>query len=129
MYKSCSKCGKIHSANYKCQIGRIYAGGSERQLRSQYAWTKKSEEIRERANYLCEVCRDQNIYTYNNLEVHHIEKVKDLPSLLLDNDNLICLCQEHHTLADDGKLDKEYLRMLARRREQGRVQGEISPVG
>ena len=37
----------------------------------------------------------------------------------LDNYNLICLCTDHHKQADQGKLDKEYLRKLARKREKG----------
>ena len=117
MFKSCSRCGKIHDTKYKCNVGRIYAETDERKLRSQYSWTKKSEEIREKANHLCEVCRDQGIYTYNNIEVHHIVKVKDDRSLLLDNENLICLCQEHHKLADAHAIDPVYLRELASKRE------------
>ena len=117
MYKSCSKCGKIHDVNFKCNSFDNSAGRSERKLRSKYIWTKKSEEIRERANFLCEVCRDQGKITYDNIEVHHIVKVKDDESLLLDNENLICLCQEHHKLADKGNLDPDYLRKLALKRE------------
>jgi 5-methylcytosine-specific restriction endonuclease McrA len=117
MWKACSKCGKIHSTQEQCLIGRQYGGGKERQLRSQYSWTEKSKEIREKANYLCEVCRDNNIYTYDNIEVHHIVKVRDDESLLLDNENLICLCKEHHIQADNGEIDQDYLRELARQRE------------
>ena len=118
MFKSCSKCGKIHPRNYQCNVGRTFTGGIERKLRSQYSWTKKSEEIRERANYLCEICREQGIYNYTNIEVHHIVKVKDDESRLLDNENLICLCQEHHKQADNNEIDKDYLIELAKRREQ-----------
>ena len=117
MYKSCSKCGKIHDTKYKCNVGRMFTGGDERKLRSQYAWTKKSEEIRERANHLCEVCRDNGVFTYDNIEVHHIIKVKDDKSRLLDNENLIALCQEHHKQADNNQIDKDYLIELAHRRE------------
>ena len=118
MYKSCAKCGKIHSSNFKCQsIKRVYVGGNERKLRSTNKWTEKSKEIRERANNLCEVCRDKGIYTYKNLEVHHIIKLTEDSSLLLDNNNLICLCVEHHKKADDGLIDKDYLSQLAVRRE------------
>ena len=121
MYRSCSKCGKIHAANYRCgSYKRVYVGGDERKLRSTNKWTEKSKEIRERANHLCEVCRDEGIYTYNDLEVHHIEKVTDAPGMLLDNDNLICLCQFHHKEADKGDLDKDYLRSLAQIRENER---------
>ncbi len=119
MFKACSKCGKIHDSRFQCNVGRTYEGGIERSMRSQYAWTVKSKEIRERANHLCEVCRASGIITYEGIEVHHITKVKDDPSKLLDNFNLVCLCQEHHKQADKGLIDSEYLKELAMRREQG----------
>lgn len=123
MYKSCSKCGKIHDSSFKCNAGkRIYKEiDNERKLRSQYAWTKKSEEIRERAHHLCEVCADRGQISYDNIEVHHITKVRDDKSLLLDNENLICLCQEHHKQADSGEIDKDYLFKLARMRENKNI--------
>ena len=120
MWKSCSRCGKIHRVGYMCNVNRVYKsnqGGQERELRSSYAWTKKSQEIRERANYLCEVCRDQGVYTYKELEVHHIVKLRDDKELLLDNNNLVCLCVKHHKEADDGILNADYLKDLAIRRE------------
>lgn len=107
----------MHPKGHICQAGRTYTGGIERNLRSTYAWTKKSEDIRERANWLCEVCRDQGVYTYNGLSVHHIDKVKDDNSKLLDDDNLICLCDLHHRQADNEEIDKEYLRQLVKKRE------------
>jgi len=120
MLKSCSKCGKIHDYNYKCTKGsRVYNGGEERKLRSTYAWAKKSEEIRAKAQFLCEVCRQQGIYNYKGLEVHHITKLRDNPQGLLDDDNLICLCIEHHKQADAGEIDKAYLSELALMRENG----------
>ena len=117
MMKACSKCGKIHPYNYQCQTKRIYVRDDERKLRSKYSWTQKSQEIRERANHLCEVCRDRGIYTYDNIQVHHIVKLKDDKSGLLDDNNLICLCLSHHQQADDGKIDVEYLKELVERRE------------
>ena len=128
MYRICSRCGKIHTRNYTCHAGkRIYRGGTERTLRSSYKWTEKSKEIRERANYLCEVCRDEGLLTYDGLEVHHIIKVKDDEDLLLDNNNLICLCTTHHHAADHNQIDKEYLLSLARQRENDfkNVQGAL----
>lgn len=119
MYKSCSRCGKIHRQDFKCTKGIIYRGGHERTLRQTNKWKMKSEEIRERANYLCEVCRQTGRYTYNNLEVHHITKLSEDESGLLDNYNLICLCQRHHKDADSGAIPAEYLRQLARIREEG----------
>jgi 5-methylcytosine-specific restriction endonuclease McrA len=79
----------------------------------------KSKEIREKANYLCEVCRDNEVITYDGVEVHHITKLSEDESLLLDDYNLICLCQEHHKAADAGQIDRDYLRELAKAREQG----------
>jgi len=117
MYKSCSRCGKIHASTYNCNVGKVYRGGEERQLRKTYNWTQKSLEIRESSHYLCAVCREEGRYTYDNLEVHHIEKVKDNKDRLLDNYNLICLCQEHHKKADAGEIDKDYLFKLAKQRE------------
>ena len=120
IFQVCSRCGKIHRKNWICNVGREprrYNGGTERALRSSYNWTQKSKEIRERANYLCEVCRAEGVYTYDGLEVHHITKVKDDEDLLLDNNNLICLCTRHHHQADNNELDKEYLLNLARARE------------
>ena len=117
MYKSCSRCGKIHDINYKCNVGKVYKGGEERQLRSRYAWALKSKEIKERSNYLCEVCKQEGIYTYENLEVHHITKVSENKDRLLDNTNLICLCQKHHKLADKNIIPKDYLEELAMIRE------------
>ena len=118
MYKACSRCGKIHDSRFKCNAGKIYQDTEQRQLRNKNAWHEKSKEIRERAQYLCEVCRDQGVINYNNLEVHHIVALKDDSSLLLDNYNLICLCQEHHKLADAGKIDRDYLKQLAEKREK-----------
>ena len=118
MWKSCSKCGKMHQSDHQCSVGRTYHGGNERKLRSTYSWTLKSQEIRERANHLCEVCRDQGIFTYNNIEVHHITKLSEDESKLLDDNNLICLCKDHHLQADNGEIDKEYLFKLVQKREQ-----------
>ena len=117
MLKSCSRCGKIHDISKQCPKIVIYTGGQERELRRTRRWTEKSLQMRERTNFLCEVCRDRGLITYKNIEVHHIEKLKDRPDLLLEDSNLICLCKEHHEQADRGILSKEYLKSLAQGRE------------
>lgn len=122
MFKACSKCGKIHSSNYVCNVRNYNNSDSkEKKLRSQYSWTEKSKQIREDANHLCEVCRDQGIFTYDKIEVHHITKVKDDESRLLDDENLISLCAPHHKQADNNELDKDYLIELARKRISNRA--------
>ena len=85
MYKSCSKCGKIHDSLYKCPKSRIYNPTNEGNIRNTHSWHKKAEEIKRKSNYLCELCKDEHRYTYDNLEVHHIDKIKDKPERLLDN--------------------------------------------
>ena len=122
MFKACAKCGKIHAIDYPCKaLKRIYIKNDERKLRSQYVWTQKSKEIRDKANFLCEVCKDNNVITYDDIEVHHITKLSEDRGGLLDNYNLICLCQEHHKKADKGEIDIEYLRGLAARREAAQM--------
>lgn len=120
MFRACSRCGRIHPKGYECDHNRprrTYQGGEERDLRNSHAWHSKSLDIRERAQHLCEVCRDHGRYVYEGLEVHHITKVKDDPSALLDDQNLVCLCTACHKMADRGELDEAYLRMLAKRRD------------
>lgn len=119
-YKACPRCGRIHPAGYRCNVGRmprVHKDMEEHRLRSTQAWTDKSREVRDKAHGLCEVCRDRGIYNYRGVEVHHIVKLRDNPSGLLDNLNLVCLCQLHHKQADRGQIDPSYLRELAAKRE------------
>ena len=121
MLKSCSKCGKLHEYGYKCKEGikNDYSkyNYKEAKLRNTYSWHTKAEQIKADSNYLCSICLAKGIYNYNNLEVHHITKLKEDESLLLDNYNLICLCRDCHVLADAGVIKKECLQELARKRE------------
>ena len=123
MYKACSRCGRIHEVKFRCTVNKpkidysVYGDQEERKLRSTTAWRKKSEDIRTRAQFLCEVCRDKGLYTYDNLEVHHIVKLRDNADGLLDDNNLVCLCAVHHRQADAGEIDADYLRQLAEKRE------------
>ena len=123
MYRSCSRCGKMHPYGQRCFVARarVYETTEERRQRSTFAWTLKSKEIRERAHYLCEVCRDQGEINYKDIEVHHIVKIREDSGGLLDNENLICLCQEHHKKADRNELPTSYLKALAKKREQGGI--------
>lgn len=121
MYKSCSKCGQIHSTNYKCKADIKYKtkyNYDEDKLRNSYNWHTKAEQIKKDSRYLCQVCLDEGIYNYNDLEVHHITKIREDKSRLLDNYNIICLCRKHHRLAEKGILQKEYLYNLAKKREE-----------
>ena len=120
MYKVCSRCGKIHKFNERCPVPRQTKDTKERRLRSKYCWTKKSGEIRQRAKYLCEVCQKEGKLTYDGVETHHIIKLSEDETGLLDNYNLIALCVYHHRQADNGEIEVDYLRELARVREDGK---------
>ena len=65
---------------------------------------------------MCEVCRQQGVYTYSGLEVHHIVPVREDTDRLLDDDNLICLCTAHHKAADRGEISREALIDIVKRR-------------
>ena len=118
MLVSCSRCGKLHPRGYKCNKGRAQRVDQEAyKLRSSWAWQKKSKEIKDKSKWLCAVCKDNGKLVYDGLEVHHIVKVTDDKSKAFDGYNLICLCVEHHKLADAGKIKASYLLELAKRRE------------
>lgn len=90
MLKACSRCGKMHRYDYVCYKGTIKKPSEVQKLRDTYAWGQKSLEIRDRAGWLCELCRTQGKYVYHGLEVHHIEPIRDQPDKYLDDDNLVC---------------------------------------
>ena len=118
MLTTCTKCGKIHPYGYKCNKGRLPLT-DEQALRNSSSWHNKSREIRERSLYVCAVCRDQNtINPADDIEVHHIIKLKNFKEGLLLDSNLICLCVNHHKLADRGSIDPDYLRELAKKRDE-----------
>lgn len=117
MYKSCSRCGKIHKYNEKCSRKRIYKKTNESELRNTHDWHKKAEEIKERSKYLCSLCLEEGIYNYNSLEVHHIDKLEERPDRLLDNYNLICLCTKHHKEVENNLNIKDKLFKIAKDRE------------
>ena len=114
--RSCSKCGKMHPRGYRCNQGRVYSRTDDDRLRSRYQWTKKALQIKDDALGLCEYCKSQGLITYDDLEVHHIVKIRDNPEGLLDDENLVCLCNYHHRQADAGEIDAEFLKELAWRR-------------
>lgn len=118
--KSCSRCGRIHPRGYKCNYGRVYAKKTNEadKLHDQRRWKRKANQIKADAKGLCEVCLDMGIFNYKSLEVHHITKLRDNADLWLDDDNLICLCTRHHKEADAGEIEADYLRRLAKERNE-----------
>ena len=120
IYKACSRCGKIHPKDFTCRKGvkDYHTDDAETKFRRSKSWTDKSRDIRDKAHYMCEVCKAEGRITTESLEVHHIEKLKDAPQLSLDDYNLICLCYTHHRLADRGQISKAKLKEIASAREK-----------
>lgn len=117
MLRACCRCGKVHEASYKC-LAQVLPRTKEQTLRNKHKWRVKSEEVRERSFHLCEVCIDRGDLSIKPVEVHHISKLRDEPGKLLDDSNLITLCVEHHKQADRGEIKADYLRELAKKRDE-----------
>lgn len=124
---SCMYCGKIHEKKFDCgkKPKKIYGKRKKSdRFRWQQAWKKKREEIKERDNYLCQVCLNgeypinDRVLNYENLEVHHIEKLNDRPDLALENSNLITLCENHHEMAEKGAISSDYLTKIVAEKEK-----------
>lgn len=119
MLKACSRCGRIHKAG-ECKIKPAYqarnydrSGDDAYQFRSKAKWRKKSQQIKQDAQFLCEVCRDKKKLVYEGLSVHHITPLKEDISIGYEDTNLICVCSTCHELAEAGMIDRDYLRKLA----------------
>lgn len=119
MQKSCRWCGKIVPYDHDCTKRPRHEGKRTEEEQGRYTneWRHKSIEIKERSQYLCAVCKDNNRYVYDNLEVHHITPLRDRPDLLTEDSNLICLCGRHHEQAERGEIDVEYLHGLVQNRD------------
>lgn len=132
MKKACGRCGRIHEYSFICDANktrRDYSDTEENRLRSKSAWKKKRSEIRDLSYYLCEVCKDKGDYTPKEVEVHHINKLRENKDLFLENGNLITLCRFHHKEADRGYLEKSYLLELVKKRETDLDDDGIPPEG
>lgn len=119
MYKSCSKCGRIHDINKKCYANEKFRKKPTKanQFRKTKKWHKKAVEIKKESQYLCSVCKEQGVYNFQYLEVHHIDSLEENITRRLDDTNLICLCSQHHKQAERGEIDKQYLFKLAKERQ------------
>ena len=119
MLKSCKHCGRIHDSKYMCpskpRRNNYKDVTEEDKFRSTYVWQKKRENIKQRDNYLCQVCirklyNTLKQYNYEDIQVHHIVPLKEDYELRLEDDNLISLCKYHHELAEKGEIPREILR-------------------
>ena len=81
---------------------------------------KEKKSNKKRDKYLCQLCLKNNIYTYDNLQVHHIIPIAKDYNKKLDSDNLITLCRMHHEQTEKGIISKEELYELLEVPPEGR---------
>lgn len=125
MLKSCSYCGRIHDSKYNCEKKpqKFKKKYEKDTFRSSSAWQKKAEEIKERDNYLCQICI-RNLYgtmtrlNSMGLSVHHAIPLKINYELRLSNDNLITLCAKHHEMAESGEIPLNEILNIIRQQEK-----------
>lgn len=124
MLKSCKYCSRIHDSKVDC--GRKPVREKKITNKDRFRWTKvwqnKRVEIKERDNYLCQVCirklyDTNNQYNYDMLEVHHAISLEDNFDKRLDNDNLITLCERHHEMAESNQIPIHEVRYIIDQQE------------
>jgi 5-methylcytosine-specific restriction endonuclease McrA len=105
---------RIHDSKFDCgkKPKRKKPSNDINKFRWSRKWREKRNSIVERDSYLCQVCKENDKYNYNGLEVHHITSLEEDFDRRLDEDNLITLCEEHHEQAECGEISKEYLYKL-----------------
>ena len=109
--KSCKYCGKVHDENHICSKKPIKKKKIDdaTQFRNSPKWQRKRKQIKERDNYLCQICIREiygakRKYNHENLQVHHAIPINTNEDLKLDESNLITLCSMHHSMCDKGKI-------------------------
>lgn len=135
MLRSCKYCGRIHDARMECDAlrkakakrrARYQTESDIIDFRRTQAWTKKSLAIRERDNFLCQVCirnradADARPLNYDSLSVHHIRPLSECMDTALDDRNLITLCPLHHEMAEAGEISRDALLEIVREQESKR---------
>jgi hypothetical protein len=98
--KTCSKvCGNLQSSktisgnnHWRWRGGRIKYGQN---------WHREKRKCKERQNNECQICGEKKV------EVHHKKPVREFddPNNAHFQDNLVCLCPEHHRKVEFGKIE------------------------
>lgn len=122
MKKACSLCGGIHDRYESCPKSphkkEDYVIKDEiYKFRNSAAWQKKREQIKKRDLYLCQACLNNLPGTVRqinreDLSVHHIQPLRTNFDKRLEENNLITLCEIHHSMADRGLLSAKTLKNL-----------------
>ena len=132
--KSCKHCGRVHDENYRCNkkpIKRKKVDDIVR-FRNSPKWQKKRKHIKERDNYLCQVCirelyNTKRKYNSEGLQVHHAMPINLSKDLKLDESNLITLCSMHHSMCDKGKIPYEEVKKIINEQNQKQSNPPTTP--
>ena len=122
---------RIHNSKHICKQRQVAINDRQRRyktgreidkFRSSSEWQSKREEIKERDQYLCQVCIRNlygtvNQYTYNNLSVHHAEPLESAWEKRLDNDNLITGCDMHNEMMESGEIPRDEVLNIIKEQE------------
>ena len=128
IYKTCRHCGRIHKEGYVCSKrsskNKKKADEASR-FRSTFAWQEKRRQIKERDNYLCQVCiRDLyntwRKYNHQGLQVHHAVPIDANEELRLEDSNLITLCLMHHAMCDKSEIPYDEIKEIIIEQERTR---------
>lgn len=79
------------------------------------AWLKKRQEVLERDNFECQMCKDEGKVS-KGIVVHHIKHLKDREDLGLNEDNLLTLCLYHHNVVHPEKVNAKEEKFINRER-------------
>lgn len=135
MLKSCSYCNRIHDSKYICDQKRKAINDRQRRFkdnreidkfRNSKEWKLKREEIKQRDNYLCQICIRElyntlRKYTYDELSVHHALSLATNFDKRLDDDILITTCNYHHKKMERGEIPVDEVLEIIKEQERKRV--------
>ena len=92
-------------------------------FRNSPKWQKKRKHIKERDNYLCQICirelyGTKRKYNSEGLQVHHALPINLSENLKLDESNLITLCSMHHSMCDKRQIPYEEVKKIINEQNQ-----------
>ena len=123
--KSCKYCSRVYDENYRCNKKPVKRKKIDESVkfRNGPKWQKKRKEIKERDNYLCQVCirkiyNTRRKYNSEGLQVHHALPINLSEDLKLDENNLITLCSMHHSMCDKGQIPYEEVKKIINEQNQ-----------
>ena len=114
----CKHCLKVHDREHECDAKKKHRRMKQQARRNDNRykvyndcyntsrWKKVREQVLKDSNYMCEVCMELGKLNHEDIQVHHVEKVKNNVEKMYDIDNLIVVCREHHNIIEEMTADE-----------------------